>query len=238
MTMAGPPPEVEKRRKALLKKPVEFDQNDFFWAKLDLPGNATIEVSHPYVNQGVFVPIRRDEMWDIAANIECYPLTRAIADLAHYVAICFVAAIEYKWWSDLFDFKGFSNYLFTGTSCGRNWGNKQTVISGGQKYWVLSNHLGSKNAHDRATVNYGFYTKSKTEGESPGKYLASLPDWKVKQSLGGGHTGSHWDYSQLMQFMRNYTVNGTVRNMRKALLDGDPLLWDESDKLMEKNLPF
>jgi hypothetical protein len=88
-----------------------------------------------------------------------------------------------------------------------------------------------------SAVNYGFYTKtqSKKSGGAGGKYLKG---WYVVQTLGSRHNKLHRDYSQLIQFMRNYTTGGASADLRAALLQGDAALWDEPTKLRQDQLPF
>ncbi len=227
--------EADKLRRQLLGSIT--GASDLAWARVSLDGGATIEVSYPYMTNDLWVPVSAQEQWALAVRMKAYPLTRAVADQAHLNADKGGGAVSYKSWTNLYDFEGFSKYL-------NDHSNYDTFyswqsISGSHKLWLLSNGPGGDpKGH---AVNYGFYTKIKSKkegdggGDDGGKYLKG---WYVVQTLGSHHDKLWWDYSQLLQFMRNYTVGGEVTDLRAALLNGDAALWDEASKLRKELLPF
>ena len=85
-------------------------------------------------------------------------------------------------------------------------------------------------------VNWGFYfqLKPRQNYKDPtlrGRYLHK--DWQAFQHLGNSHSNEEWDYSQLLQLMRNLKHFNENTNkwedqvLKQALLDGNPLVWDE-----------
>jgi hypothetical protein len=229
--------EADKFRKSLLDS---MREADIFWAKIELEGGASIEVSHPYFKEGCFVPITPKELWEKAAKFKWYPLTRAVADQVHHAAIQKGSAVAYKWWPVEKDFRGFSRQLNWSTSYGTNYGAPDKVVSGAHKYWLISTWKGDPKlpTKDPKAINYGFYEMAPRTGSGPGKYLASDPNWTVRQGLGGRHGSFHWDYSQLLQFMRNFKSEGGNTDLSTALLSGHPAVWDEPDNPTRDLLPF
>jgi hypothetical protein len=233
--VAKTPDELDKLRKKLLGTVTQA--TDLDWEEVALPGGATIEVSNPYLTDSDFwVPVTAREQWALAVKLRAYPLTRAVADQAHMSADADGGAVNYKGLGLGYDFEAFSKYLNDHTTYYNNY-NMQ-IVSGAHKLWLLSNGPSGKNPNGMA-VNYGFYTKDKSDADKdpPGKYLTG--GWFVRQGRGTHHNKDYWDYSQLLQFMRNYTdAGGDEMSLRDALLKGDPAIWDEENKLRPELLPF
>jgi hypothetical protein len=224
--------------------------SDFKWAKISLAGGATVEVSHPLFLKDVYVPVTAKEAWTLAAKFKWYPLTRAVADQAHNQAVAKGTSVTGVGWPTLSDYKGFSKSLEAGLY-GTKRGSTDAVVSGAHKYWLLSTgphgvfgaDVGKHKKGDpipppvdKKAINYGFYKPTTTKSYSVGKYLD--PKWTVIQGLGGAHDSGHWDYSQLLQFMRNYE-NGSDTDLGAAILAGNPAVWDETPfKLTKDVLPF
>jgi hypothetical protein len=231
--------ELDKLHKKLLGTITQAADLD--WEEVTLAGGATIEVSNPYLTEdGFWVPVTAREQWALAAKLRVYPLTRAVADQAHMSADADGGALDYKGLAKGLgvglDFEAFSKYLNDHTTYYNNY-NMQ-LVSGGHKLWLLSNGPGGKNPNGMA-VNYGFYTKDKNDADKdpPGKYLTG--GWFVKQGRGTHHNKDYWDYSQLLQFMRNFSSEDDEElTLRNALLKGDPAVWDEENKLRPELLPF
>jgi hypothetical protein len=209
--------------------------DDLDWEDVTLAGGATIEVSNAYLTtDDLWVPVTGHEQWALARKLKVYPLTRAVADQAHMAADDDGGAVVYKPFSG-FDYETFSNHLKDHTTYYNNY-NMQ-LISGAHKLWLLSNGPGGRDPNGMA-VNYGFYTKNKSDAEvaGAGKYLKD--GWFAKQGRGSHHSKDYWDYSQLLQFMRNYSSEDNDMTLREALLKGDPAVWDEENKLKPELLPF
>jgi hypothetical protein len=224
--------ELEKARKKLLATITKADDLD--WEEIPLAGGGTIEVSNPFLSDdGFWVPVTAREQWTLAVKLRAYPLTRAVADQAHMSADADGGSVTYKGLGLGFDFESFSKHLNDHTTYENNY-NMQ-IVSGAHKVWLLSNGPNGTNPNGMG-VNYGFYTKTKGDGDPGGKYLKG--GWLVKQSRGTHHSRDYWDYSQLLQFMRNYSTDGDDVSLRDALLKGDAALWDEENKVRSELLPF
>jgi hypothetical protein len=219
--------------------------SDLEWKTVPLDGGATIRVSNPFMSGGNWVPVTAQEHWAMALKFKLFPLTRAVADQAHMFAVAKGTAFKYIWCSVIWDFQRASNDRNTRTSYQSSYSTALSPVSGSHKYWLLSN--GPSGDPKGNAVNYGFYTTTehKKEGDDGGnsfgcKYLKGT-GWFVVQNLGSRHNKLEADYSQLLQFMTDYTVNGKtlgVADLRDALLKGDPVLWDEPTKLRPDLLPF
>lgn len=211
--------------------------SDLQWMTVPLDGGATIEISNPFMTKNTWVPVTAQEQWALAMKLKVFPLTRAVADQAHMNAEANGVAVSYQWWATIWDLEGFSKNLNAKTQYLTSY--NQSPLSGSHKLWLLSN--GPSGDPKGQAVNYGFYTKTKHQkdgdggGWAGGKYLKG---WFVVQTLGSRHNKLHWDYSQLLQFMRNYTVGGNAADLRAGLLNGDAALWDEPGKLQQAQLPF
>lgn len=56
--------------------------------------------------------------------------------------------------------------------------------------------------------------------------------------MGNAHAGNHWDYSQLLQIMRNFKdPSNPGLDLKTALLQGHPALWDEGAALSADQMP-
>lgn len=206
---------------------------DLEWEKVTLDGGATIEVSYPYLTNDLLVPFTAREQWDLAVKLKVFPLTRAVADQVHMEADKGNLSMTYRWWPTIWDFEGFSANTRSHTIVYSSYGWQ--LVSGYCKLWLIS--MGPYGAPKQQAVNYGFFTKQKNKTKGDGLGYAGgkfLKGWYVVQSLGTAHDKAHWDYSQLLMFMKKYSGG----DIRTALLNGDPVLWDEPGKLDAARLPF
>lgn len=220
--------ELSKLRESLIAR---INASDLKWRPLAAKGGRSLEVTMPVYKDGYFVPATAREIWTMAAKFRVFPLTRAVADQVHNVAT-YVPKKDMRWQDQLFDFEVYSDYLKNPARYGDGSGNK--LVSGAHKFWVLS----AANGKDPKAINYGFHIEaSKFAGRERGPNLD--PKFTVIQGLGGAHDGNHWDYSQLIQFMRSSIQDGPSLDLRAALLSGHPSVWDESPRsLSENRLPF
>ena len=201
------------------------------WFQIPLTSNATIWVTNPVSNSGVFIPVTAKETFDLAKAWDCMPLTRAVSDRCHNEAVAKGTAFglpSWKW--DITDFDGYSKAISP------TYGAKETtsILSGAHKVWVLST-MKSKFSSKPKAVNYGFHYKgAPTQGPSGATLQRGFA---VTQALGTAHDGGHWDYSQMLQVMWGLEVDGTMLDLRTELLAGNPAIWDESTKLSAGDLP-
>jgi hypothetical protein len=232
------------------------NENDLVWITIPLANSASIDVSLPYVRDGVYVPVRAKEMWSKAVLVRGYPLTRAVADQAHLFAVTNGIAVVFQGqWPFLTDYRKFAATLDSKFSYKSGYPQApplglKKMVSGGHKYWLLS----AAGGKDPRAINYGFYTKDPKikDGGLGGFYLyGKKPDpscfllpnvWFLQQTLGGAHDAMEWDYSQLCQFMKNFKVGGSDQSMADAITDklapGHDAIWDESRLLDKKILPW
>lgn len=199
-----------------------------------------IEVCQPVRIAGLWVPVTAKQTWDLAYkfrgvhNLRCVPLTRAVFD--QY----FNAAVEEKTNVDastvkqdpnkeIFDFELFSS-KHRRTSYQAHDGSGAPV-AGGHKLWLVSAH-----ATNAKPVNYGFHRPGATPDQGKhGSYL--FKGFTAINGLIRAHDWPHhWDYSQLLQFMRNLKNGQTPLSLRKILaqrgLDAEEkaalrAVWDE-----------
>jgi len=219
--------ELTKLRAELLAKVTD---SDFTWYDVDLEYKAqsgaaatvTIKVSNPLRKEGYYLPVTARETFDFAKRYGWLPLTRAVADQAHNQASQF----SFTWQANLFDFDKYSNDTLA-KSYGPVYDTK--LVSGSHKLWLLSK-FGKK------ATNYGFYVKADKSNPPNGPRLKG---WRVIQTLGGRHNELHWDYSQLLQFMKSdtLTIDGTSYSLPAAIVAGLPAVWDEGGKLQASDLP-
>lgn len=103
------------------------------------------------------------------------------------------------------------------------------LSSGAHKLWVISSR--------GRTINYGFYIRRvASDPIRCGPYLDA--QYNVIQSLGARHDDAHWDYSQLLQFMSGLKdPGGQAVDLRRALLDKHPAVWDEAQPPAAGSLP-
>jgi hypothetical protein len=205
--------------------------SDLVWRSVYLRGGVRVDVTMPVFKDGYFVPATAAELWALAAKFRVFPLTRAVADQVHNDAQ-YVPKKDMRWQDQLLDFEVYSEYLRNPSRYGDGTGIQH--VSGAHKFWVLS----AAGGKDPKAINYGFHIEAaKFSGRERGPYLD--PNYTVIQGLGGAHDANHWDYSQLIQFMRPSDKDGPPVNLRDALLSGQAAVWDESPRsLGENRLPF
>lgn len=189
----------------------------------------------------VYLPVTRDENWALAKTHNAYPLTTAVADQAHLHQDVHgftyapwegnrlqAGAREKDFWS--YNFIGYGQILSN-----RKYQNLagSKLVSGAHKLWIVHirdvQNPGNPNFE---RINYGFYQKT---GAGAGKYL-SKSKWNTEQGPGYKHPEtSFWDYSQLLQLMRNYmNPDKTPGNIYHALQDKELALWDTTWGKMSK----
>lgn len=184
----------------------------------------TIEVCSPVLVSGLFVPVTAQETWDMATKFGALPLSRAVADQQVNAAVDRGDFVEFS--PQTFDTHGPGFDVFTErlkrTRYIADYGN--APVGGSHKLWLLS-----ALTSDAKPVNYGFHHHGPrlpyAQGAS-GKYLYA--GYSVVNGLIRAHDwGSHWDYSQLLQLMRGLRADGEPFDLRQALLDRHPAVWDE-----------
>jgi hypothetical protein len=128
--------------------------------------------------------------------------------------------------TNLYDFVTYSQRLDP-TAYGTQYG--YALASGAHKLWVVSSR--------GATINYGFYIpRTAADPVRCGPTLDRR--YNVIQSLGARHNAAHWDYSQLLQFMTGLRNSAGQRmDLRQALLDRHPAVWDETAPPAAAGLP-
>ncbi len=196
----------------------------------------------------LFVPVTPQETMKIAARHNCFPLTRAVADqmFNDSTKVLFKRSLA----PDMFNLIEFTKEL-AATAYGSQYG--WGMAAGWHKLWVLSTHQsppGSKyGAHKEGPflytkilkpVNYGFVDKAGTPKTvvPGGKYLDKTK-YALHQDVGNAHFGNHWDYSQLLQIMRNFKdPSNPGLDLKTALLQGHPALWDEGAALSADQMPI
>lgn len=197
-------------------------RSDLYWHEVPLAGGYRIMVSSPVLKEGLFVPVTAAETRELARKFEVFPLTRAVADQAHNIAV----KVEKQKSPGLLDFITYSNRL-KATAYHTQFG--YSLTSGAHKLWVISSR--------GKAINYGFYIRRVgTDRVRCGKYLD--PQYNVIQGLGAKHNGGHWDYSQLLQFMTSLKDPERQRmDLRAALLDRNAAVWDEAQPPAQGSLP-
>jgi hypothetical protein len=113
------------------------------------------------------------------------------------------------------------------------------LVSGIHKLWLLSTYKSEHPSDKPRAVNYGQYFKIGKAGtkdkplSNRGPYLDKA--WNVFQGPGNKHDNGHWDYSQLLQLMRNVRIEGQAEKVKpddfipSVLMAGTPHIWDEND---------
>ena len=211
--------ELQRQRTTLVGN---ITRSDLYWHEVSLEGGYRILVSSPVMKDDLFVPVTAKETMTLARRFEVFPLTRAVMDQAHNGAV----QVGKPQSPRLFDFVTYSARLKP-TAYYQQFG--YTLTSGAHKLWVISSR--------GPVINYGFYIP-RVRGEMVrcGPRLDSRLN--VIQSLGARHNGAHWDYSQLLQFMsRLLDPDGQPVNLRQALLDKHPAVWDEAQPPAAGSLP-
>jgi hypothetical protein len=212
--------ELRRQRAALV---AGITTADFVWHEIQLAGNYRILVTAPLLKDDLFVPVTATESMALARRFEVFPLTRAVMDQAHNQA---VKVAKQRTPASLYDFVTYSDRLKATAYYPQS---GAPLASGAHKLWVVSSR--------GPVINYGFYIR-----RGAGEMVRCGPrldrQYNVIQSLGGRHDGSHWDYSQLLQFMtRLLDENGQPVDLRQALLNRHPSVWDESQAPPASHLP-
>ena len=214
--------ELRTRRRELLG---QVTANDLDWIRIPLFGGHSIQICAPVRKNNLYVPVTAGETFRFARRFGAFPLSRAVFDQAHNAR---QMGEKPKSPSNLLDFVTYSQRMQT--SFGDYYG--VTILSGAHKLWVVSS-LGT-------IVNYGFHRRP-ISGEPfrGGRYL-DRNRFNVVQGLGSWHANQpgHWDYSQMLQLMKDLRdPDGRSMNLRRALLDGHPAVWDEPHKPSPSQLP-
>jgi hypothetical protein len=205
------------------------------WAHECFPRNASIPQKI-----WVYLPFTKDEVWAQAKKEGAFPLTTAVADQVHCHkrthSVSFTPWPKPKlqvraaggpnasaFWS--YNFIGYGLILTKTKYRGLD---RTKLVSGAHKLWILHNHSVKR-------INYGFYQESKSGGL--GKYLGKSK-WSTMQVPGPRHPGpTFWDYSQMMQLMRNYmNPDKTPGNLYHAIQDEKLALWDTTYGRMTKRV--
>lgn len=203
--------QLRRQRSALL---AGIDRSDLFWHEIPLHGGYRILVSSPILKDDLFVPGTARESLEMARRFEVFPPSRAVMDQVFNA----VTKLTYPGPpSTLYDFVGYPNRL-KATPYYTEFG--YAPASGAHKLWVVSSR--------GPVINYGLYIRrSARDPVRCGPRLDA--QYNVIQSLGGRHDASHWDYSQLLQFMsRLLDPDGQRLDLRQALIDRHPAVWDEA----------
>jgi hypothetical protein len=92
---------------------------------------------------------------------------------------------------------------------------------------------------DDTPCNYGFFHKGRRPDYAQGNHGPYLySEYSVINGLIRAHNWkSHWDYSQLLQLMKDLREKGNPLNLRQAILDKHPAVWDESLPFPARLLP-
>lgn len=208
--------ELDEKRRRLLRT---VSQSDLVWTQFPLRDDPkqewkdapfTIEVCRVVSKSGLFIPVTADETFCLAAQWKLFPLTSAVMDQVVYGA-------NYAPWKftsntspDIFDFEEYSKYLRGTLYSG-------AVCVGAHKLWLISG-VGRR-------INYGLHQK-KSGKQNPTRFYGD--GWSYIQGEWKDHETQvcHWDYSQLLQLMRNLrTKNGKRLSIRKEIKKKNPALW-------------
>lgn len=206
---------------------------DLKWYTLDLQmGQSgptspryTIQVCSPVLVSGYFVPVTAQETFDLAARFGAFPLSRAVADQQNNEAVRLGNFEEFSPLDITTHGPGFD--VFTDKLKGKKYmsGYGNAAVSGCHKLWLVSSlTTGSKPA------NYGFHHNGPrlpyAQGAA-GRYLRS--PYSVVNGLIRAHDwAGHWDYSQLLQLMKDLRADGEPVDLRQALEAMHGAVWDET----------
>src|SRR6266542_2433613 len=213
--MIAAPPELAILRTTLLSR---LTASDLYWIDVPLRGGLTIKVCSPvrvrvtaqdlqpvakYLDgpapDGPFYlypPVNANETSRLALQWNAFPLTRAVFDQAFNVSV-YVPRVPWPPQNEarrMYDFVGYSQKLHLQMDYPLHHGVR--LVAGAHKLWVLSAR--------GPTVNHGFHAPIKECAKAiktcvPGPLLDKR--FAAIQDLGTRHDASHWDYSQLLQFM-------------------------------------
>jgi hypothetical protein len=223
--------------------------SDLHWYTVTLTKNYStapavfqIDVCSPVQKSGFFVPVTADETWKLAADsdYQFLPLTRAVSDQILNRSVIKKSFVEHMPMKIETHAHAFDDY--TDKLMATKYKNSGSLVSGSHKVWLTS----TKNDKTH-TANYGFYHQGKRPAYaqgSPGPYLFtsySIINGWIKSH----HPWNYWDYSQLLQLMKNFRWKGKAYDMKKLILQRNlsdiertillPVLWDE--KVGDKLLP-
>jgi hypothetical protein len=163
----------------------------------------------------LFVPVTKLDTWQMAAGAKAFPLTRkvvlSIYKNSEVVKIPHDGTYSAGYLSD--NFVAYSIYL------AKNNVKPNQLFSGALKLWILSSVTSDKGLHcnppdyskEDPSVNYGMYHQN-----------------KPIQGAAACHNQEHSDYSQLLQYMRKFRVNGHEVDIGTSLLTAHPAIWDEA----------
>ena len=214
--------ELRARRRELVR---QVSATDLDWVQIPLDGGYSIRICAPVRKGDLYVPVTSGETFAFARRFGAFPLSRAVFDQAHNAR---QMGDKPKSPSNLLDFVTYSQRMRR--SFGDYYG--VTILSGAHKLWVVSS-LGR-------IVNYGFHRRPiRGEPFRGGSYL-DRNRFNVIQGLGTWHANQpgHWDYSQMLQLMKDLKdPAGRPVDLRRALLDGHPAVWDEPRKPIAAQLP-
>jgi hypothetical protein len=203
----------------------------FKWWDLNLVGGATkISVCAPVYVMGdhsagdpgafYYVPVTARETYELAKYFGAFPLTRSVADQLYNRAEVKVArppGLDASVGDQGYDFEAASKYYHQQYTSGAHDTNR---YAGGHKLWILS--------AVKTSVNHGFYkSRDSTQGPNRGDLL---PQFGAINDLGAFHDEERWDYSQLLQLMKDLRNGGDTpfaTTMVQALKDTNRGIWDE-----------
>jgi hypothetical protein len=163
------------------------------------------------------VPVTAAETYWFARHFKAYPLTRSVVRQVHYQTTLQIGrpALDASKPGEGYDLDTSSRF-YTSHYYAHNVPNQ--IVSGGHKLWILS--------AVKTSINHGFYVKT-----APG-----AGTFQVLNNLGAFHDENHWDYSQLLQLMKDLTDNngqpmkdstGATLTLLQALKDKHKAIWDE-----------
>jgi hypothetical protein len=200
--------------------------------KIEVCSPVCVTATHAKGTAGTtyYVPVTARETYELAKYFDVFPLTQAVADLIYNKTpnrFSRPTALTQATGWQLYDFPTASTYYMLQYNPLQG----KAQVSGGHKLWILSSV--------DIWVNHGMYTTP----ASPSTHINSgylNNKYAPIQLLGKFHTsqskGEHWDYSQLLQLMRNLTdaagnplkdKNGNDLKLIQALQDQHPAVWDE-----------
>jgi hypothetical protein len=175
-------------------------------------------VSVPFEGTTYYVPVTPPETFSLAKACGAVPLTRAISDRAFNKDGYFKrTTLDANKTADKPDFVRFAKFMETKYLPQRT----LKLVSGAHKIWMLS-------AAGKAGrgVNHGFHIpKAEYKHSLPTPSLD--PAWSVIQNQNADHDKDWWDYSQLLQMMKDLTVDGKKVDLLDAIESGHAAVWDE-----------
>jgi hypothetical protein len=166
-----------------------------------------------------YVPVTAAETYWFARHFQAYPLTRSVVRQVHYQTTLQMGrpALDASKPGEGYDLDTSSRF-YTSHYYAHNVPNQ--IVSGGHKLWILS--------AKRMSINHGFYVQT-----APG-----AKTFRVMNDLGAFHDENHWDYSQLLQLMKDLTDSnnqpmkdstGAPLTLLQALKGKHKAIWDEPD---------